>query len=79
VREHAHTAKLEVNEVPAMIRRRLLSIRAYDRNGMMVGAEVADGSVLEAQIQRFFLDTQVESLHLHNARPGCFNCRVLRA
>ena len=79
VREQARTAKLEVNEVPAMIRSRLLSIRAYDQNGMMLGAEVADGSSLEAQIQRFFLDPHVESLHLHNARPGCFNCRVLRA
>ena len=79
VREHARTANLEVNEVPEMIRRRLLSIRAYDRNGIMIGAEVAEGSSLEAQIERFFLDAAVKSLHLHNARPGCFNCRVERA
>ncbi len=79
VREHARTVKLDVNEVPMMIRRRLLSIRAYDRQGMMVGAQVAEGSTLEDQIQRFFDNAEVESLHLHNARPGCFNCRVERA
>jgi hypothetical protein len=79
VREHARTAHLAVNEVPAMIRRRLLSIRAYDRSGILIGAEVAEGSGLEAQIERFFRDAAVESLHLHNARPGCFNCRVERA
>ena len=44
-----------------------------------IGAEVAQGSELEAHIDRYFADPRVRYLHLHNARPGCYNCRVDRA
>ena len=79
VRMNATTAHLEVNEVPAMIRSRLLSIRGYDASGMLITAEVADGCDVEAYLERVFADAHVAYLHLHNARPGCFNCRVERA
>ena len=79
VRANAQTAKPAVNEVPEMLRTRLLSIRAYDEKAMMVGADVGNGSELEEHIIRFFNDPNVKYLHLHNARPGCFNCRVVRA
>lgn len=79
VRVSAQTVKLEVDEIPTMFRSRLLSIRAYDAADMMVGAEVLKGSEIEEQIRRFFGDNRVEYLHLHNARPGCYNCRVERA
>lgn len=79
VRADAKTARLAINEIPEMLRSRLLSIRAYDQNAMMVSSEVADGRELAAHISRFFDDPRVEYLHLHNARPGCFNCRVERA
>lgn len=79
VRAGAKTARLAINEIPAMLRSRLLSIRAYDEAGMMIGAEVANGSELAENISRFFDDPRVKYLHLHNARPGCFNCRVERA
>ncbi len=79
VREQKERAFPCVNEVPEMIRRRLLSIRAYDAAGMMVGADVGEGNTLEDQIRRFFADPAVAYLHLHNARPGCYNCRVDRA
>ena len=79
VRVKAQTAKLEVNEVPAMIRSRLLSIRGYDSEGMMLISDVLDGSELEEHLSRFFADPGVEYVHIHNARPGCYNCRVDRA
>jgi hypothetical protein len=79
VRVDAATARPEVNEVPAMLRSRLLSIRAYDLEAMMVASEVAEGRDLEDHIERAFSDPRVEYLHLHNARPGCYNCRVERA
>lgn len=79
VRVNARTARPGVNEVPEMIRSRLLSVRAYDARGMMVDCEVVEGSNLEELIERTFSDPRVEYLHLHNARPGCFNCRVVRA
>ena len=79
VRVDAATARPEVNEVPVMLRSRLLSIRAYDAEAMMVASEVAEGRDLEDHIERAFSDPRVEYLHLHNARPGCYNCRVDRA
>jgi len=79
VRVNAATARPEVKEVPAMIRSRLLSIRAYDAQAMLVASEVAEGRDLEEHIERAFSDPRVEYLHLHNARPGCYNCRVERA
>lgn len=79
VRANAQTATLAINEIPAMLRFRLLSIRAYDEAAMMIGAKVVDGGELEEHISRFFDDQRVAYLHLHNANPGCFNCRVERA
>jgi len=79
VRVDATTARPEVNEVPAMLRSRLLSIRAYDARRMMIDSGIAEGRDLEAHIGRFFANPEVAYLDLHNARPGCFNCRVERA
>lgn len=78
VRVNAETARLEVNEVPAMIRSRLLSLRGYDSTGMMLISDVVEGRDLEEHLERFFADPQVEYIHIHNARPGCYNCRVDR-
>lgn len=56
VRESA-TATHEVrNSIPAQQRSRLLSVRAYDADGWMRDAEVAEGTQLEALIARFFGD-----------------------
>ena len=65
--------------VPAMLRHRSLSVRAYGADGMMRTAEVCDGRDLEATISKLFADPGVAYLHVHNAKPGCFNCRVDRA
>lgn len=79
VRANAETAKLEINEIPAMLSTRLLSVRAYDERGMMRDAEVVEGADLEERIRAFFANERVVYLHVHNAKPGCFNCRVERA
>lgn len=79
VRRQAAQANLGVNKAPESIRRRLLSFRAYDADGMMVDAEVEQGAELESVLGRFFANEQVAYIHLHNARPGCFACRVDRA
>ena len=68
-----------VNRVPEQQRVRLLSVRAYDADGIMVDAEVAPGTELEALIERFFRRPGVAYLHAQNARRGCYSCRVDRA
>jgi hypothetical protein len=79
VREHATRSSPAVNEVPDSVRRRLLSVRAYNADGFLIDAEVTEGRELEGTIDRFFADPSVAYLHLHNARPGCYSCRVDRA
>lgn len=68
-----------VNEVPAQQRTRLLSVRAYDRDGIMVDADVTEGRELEVLIERMFRRDDVAFLHAHNAKRGCYSCRIDRA
>jgi hypothetical protein len=78
VRERARQASLDVNEVPELLRLRLLSVRGYDAGGLMVEADIVDGPQLEALIERLFNDPRVTYLHVHFAKPGCFACRIDR-
>jgi hypothetical protein len=79
IRRNATQTNVVENRIPAQQQRRLLSIRAYDRRDFIIDAEVAPGSELEAQIERFFANPEVRYLHVHNARRGCYACRVDRA
>lgn len=79
VRERAATATPAPGEVPDSVRRRLLSFRAYDVAGMLRDAEVAEGGELESVVARLFADPAVRYVHAHNARPGCYSCRIERA
>ncbi len=79
IRAAAVTATPAVGEVPEMLRARPQSIRAYDREAMMVAAEVVSGDEIPRAIERLFSRDDIAYLHLHNAGPGCFNCRVERA
>lgn len=66
------------DEVPPSFRRRLLSLRGYDAQGWMHRAEVVEGMRLEAVIDEFLSRADIACVHVHNARPGCFACRVER-
>ena len=66
------------NVVPDCVRRRLLSVRAYDADGLIADAEVVDGSALESAIDRFFAMPGIAYLHVHYARRGCYACRIDR-
>ena len=79
VRESATEAQLEVDEVPQQMRTRLLSLRAFDSQGMMKAAEVAPGTALEQLIEQMFSNPGIAFLHVHNAKWGCFAARVDRA
>jgi len=79
VREGAVERYDRANEIPDVLRIRLLSVRAFDAAGMMIDADVLDGSELEAAIARFFARDDAAYLHVHNAKRGCFAARVDRA
>ena len=78
VRRGVSRRTLAVGEVPPYVTRRLVSIRAYDEQHMMVDANVCDGQSVAAEIGRQFEEDRVVYIHLHNAKRGCFSCRVDR-
>jgi len=79
VREGATEAKLAVNEVPEAIRVRLISLRYFDANHMMVEADVVAGHEVSQRLTTAFEDPKIEYVHLHNAKPGCFHASAHRA
>ena len=78
VRESALATAVVRNAIPQQQRSRLLSVRAYDAAGWMRDADVVEGVGLRELIARLFADAQVDCLHVHNARRGCYACRVDR-
>jgi hypothetical protein len=78
VLEGAGTPARYEGEVPLQLRRRLISLRAFDAAGMMVEADAAEGDALEPMILRLLADPGVAYLHAHNAKPGCFAARIDR-
>lgn len=79
VRENARPAELGINELPEVVRNRLMSVRAYDSESLMLASAVVEGPEIAFQIEEFFADERVAYLHLHNAKPGCYSCRADRA
>jgi hypothetical protein len=78
VREAADVPFDAVDAVPPVLRGRLLSLRAYDDAGIMLDAEVVDGDLVEDAIARLFADAAVGYIHVHNAKRGCYACRIER-
>ncbi len=68
-----------VNAVPEQLRRRVLSLRAWDDDDMMAGYEVVDGCEVERAIERLFADPRASYVHAHFAGPGCYAARIERA
>lgn len=78
IRTATAPAVLAPNEIPKMLRHRLLSLRVYDGEAMMIAAHTAQGTALEALIQRIFEDPAARYIQVHNAGPGCYNCQINR-
>ena len=79
VRKGARRAVLSVGEIPPYVTRRVMSVRAYDADDLMVDADVCEGANVRQVLERFVADEAVAFIHLHNAKRGCFSCRVERA
>ena len=79
VREQAGRAFDAADVVPDALRRRLLSVRAFDVRHHMVDADVVEGTELERVMTPMLARDDVAYLHLHYARRGCFAARAERA
>ena len=68
-----------VDQVPEQLRKRVLALRTWDADDMMVGHTVVEGSEIEAAIERLFADPRATYMHAHYAGPGCYAARIERA
>ena len=78
VRETARETFDAVGALPPVFEGRLLSVRAYDAEGLMPAADCAQSDP-RPLFERFFADPEVAYLHVHYANRGCYSCRVDRA
>jgi len=67
-----------VDEVPPVFQRRILSLRGFDRMGMMADAVLAQPGEAEAAIRRLLENHEIETIHAHNAARGCFSAKIER-
>lgn len=79
VREGAEETYDRLNEVPPAMRSRLLSLRGFDTNGMIVDADVVEGAEVERLVERLFANPDVAYIHAHNAKQGCYSGLIERA
>lgn len=64
--------------IPPMMQTRILSIRAFDGDDMIIDADVVDGSEAEPVIERLLAIPDAAYLHVHFAKRGCFAGTVRR-
>jgi hypothetical protein len=72
VRERAAAPTDMVDDLPPAMRARPLSLRAFDRAGLMVDGDLVDGREAEAVIERLFGHPTVAYIHAHYAKRGCY-------
>lgn len=68
-----------IDEIPEVMQSRILSLRAFDGDDMIVDADVIDGTKVEGLVERFLGNPKVAYIQAHYARFGCFAARIERA
>lgn len=79
VREGAGQAYDAVDEVPDVLRRRTLSLRAFDREHLICAAELAGGDDIAGAILRLLADPTTDYIQAHFATRGCYAAHIERA
>ena len=79
VLEGATCAYDRTDEIPEVMRVRPLSLRGFDKNDLMIDADIIDGRQIEDLIKRLFANSAVEYIQAHYARRGCYAGRIDRA
>lgn len=67
-----------VDTIPPALARRKLSLRAYDKDGMMVDAALVDGAAAKPVILSLLSNPSITKIDAHNAIRGCFAAHIVR-
>jgi hypothetical protein len=68
-----------IDEVPPVFKPRVLSLRGFDKDGMMADAILTQPGEADAGIRKLFANPEIQMIHAHNAGRGCFSARIERA
>ncbi len=68
----------EPDAIAPIVRTRLVSVRAYDREGMCLYdlGDVSEGTVVDGLLARALADERTDFVNVHTARPGCLLCQA---
>ena len=78
VTEGAEQAAEYVDQVPPVFEKRVLSLRGFDKDGMMADAILTRPGEADAGIRKLFSNPEIETIHAHNATRGCFSAKIER-
>ncbi len=78
IRKGVNQNEFDINEIPKMLKHRLLSFRGYDTGGIMRSAKTGEGENSKSIVEEMFMMNEIKYIHIHNSSPGCFNCEVNR-
>jgi hypothetical protein len=78
VTEGAEQAAEFVDRVPPVFEPRVLSLRGFDKEGMMEEAILTQPGEADAGIRKLFENPAIETIHAHNAARGCFSAKIER-
>jgi hypothetical protein len=78
VREGAEQTCSVVDEIPEVMQRRMLSLRAFDAAHMMADATLVDGRQARETVERLLSNDAVAYIQAHYAQRGCYAARIER-
>lgn len=64
--------------IPEVVERRIMSLRGYDKQDMLIEANIAQPGEARDQILTLLMNDRIEFILAHHARQGCFSCRIER-
>ena len=78
VKEGASKPARLIDAAPPVFSTRILSLRGFDADGMMVDAPASQPGDADKVIRELFQDRAIDVIHAHNATRGCFAARIER-
>ena len=78
VGERVTKAACFIDQIPPSLDRRILSLRGFDRAGMMRDAVLAQPGGADGAVRVMLSDPLIDHIDAHNATRGCFAARIER-
>lgn len=78
VREEAQRTHNVANDLPPALKGRPIALRLFDKESMLIGADLDLSGALTFKIDQAFKNPGVAYIHAHNAMHGCFAAEIRR-